>query len=377
MKEELLNYFQNQLIESFDNNPRNDIGMGKAATVLFAWYRYKCFNNPEDLKTCRDYLTKLAVALNKSLVKPSPYIFIEIVEICYLLTLLKSDDVNETFSIIALQKDLEDVIRNVSDNFLSAHKLDPYTGGGYLFNYFADQGNVTMSNRFIDDIKSKSYIDDSGRRIIQLEKEKDIQLGITHGISFILLFLSKTKEFNNADTRKLLGEFTQTVYSQIQDDFERDSFFSDFLDGATESKLSLCYGDLGIFYSLAQAFDFLNDTNKRAELNSMIVKVEERLKVYFNDFQNTSLINGSGGVLLLVYFLKQKFPSSSLENLFHKQLELYKIEIMKTISFYSESGKIFSQRDLTFSEGLTGSLIMLMGFHCNDLGFSKLFYLGN
>lgn len=371
-------YLQDQLCVNFKKNPRNDIGMGKGGTVLFYWYSYLQFEKKEDLEQCADHLSELLEAVNSALQHPTSFIFVELTEVCYLLSFLDLQQLQRIPAIDTLYKDLEAIMRKTASKFIAAENLDPYSGGGYVFNYFADRNDTSAIDAFILFIKEKSFLDSRNRKVLSLKKGDEVQLGITHGLAFIILFLSKTSAATGQNTGSLLRSFCKTVASEMRTIPQEGSFFSDYLNDRTKaSKLSLCYGDLGIFYSLYKAYDMLGDEQKTKELAPFMIVVTERLTEYFDNTEDTSLLYGSGGVLLLLYFLKPYAQLPELNALYEKQFGVYKQKVLQTLDAHCNSNKPLTKKELSFSEGLTGSLIFLMGLEQNDLAFAKLFYLGH
>ncbi|OAB79901.1 lanthionine synthetase LanC family protein [Cochleicola gelatinilyticus] len=376
MNQQTVAYLKDQLSSAFRETIRNDIGMGKAGAVLFFWYSYRQFNNEEDLKTCATLLEELLENLNKSLQNPTSFIFVELTEVCYLLSILESSDLNKIIALDEIRNDLEKILKETTSKFITVKNLDPYSGGGYIFNYFADNYDKATSALFINFIKENSYTNSKENLVLSLKKDEPIQLGITHGLSFIVLYLSKIAPYTDPDILPLLASFCRTIVSQRRAKDHEGSLFSEYLeDDLKNSKISLCYGDLGIFYSLYRGYEILEDDQKMKELTPYMIKEVNRLEEYFKNTEDTSLLYGSGGVLLLLYFLKPYVQLPELNSLYEKQLGIYRQKVLTTLADYCNKNTLLSKKELSFSQGISGSLILLMGLEQNNLSSAKLFYL--
>lgn len=88
---QLINQWQKILENEFNSLARNDIGYGKGSVVLFLWYKYLYYGKKSDLELCRKYLEQLLQSIQNSLKTPGAFIFVELSEIYFLLSLLNKD----------------------------------------------------------------------------------------------------------------------------------------------------------------------------------------------------------------------------------------------------------------------------------------------
>ena len=100
----------------------------------------------------------------------------------------------------------------------------------------------------------------------QLFSSGNIYLGISHGMAIIVLYLCRMCEMDIlADRcRETMHKAVSYMLSH-QQDYQRDGCFFPDIVGETPSKtrLGLCYGDMGVGYSLYRAGGVLNDDRIR------------------------------------------------------------------------------------------------------------------
>jgi lantibiotic modifying enzyme len=114
---------------------------------------------------------------------------------------------------------------------------------------------------YISKIEARSTLDKSGRRLDQHDLNDPeffgSNLGLSHGIPAILLFLQRAhnSNFMRKKCRSLIMEFLQFFTHCINDDTVKSVFpsfvTSDRYD-KPESRLAWCYGDIGIASTLLQ-----------------------------------------------------------------------------------------------------------------------------
>lgn len=364
--------WQDVLLERFLKLKRNDVGYGKAGVILFLWYKYLCFGQKKDLDLCEEHLARVAEDLKESMRDPSSFIFIELTEFGILLSLIDTQKI-QILDVEELQTQVSEILSPYASEFLKKGNLDPYTGGGYLYYYFRLINKKTHDSRFIDHIKQKSIRKINGR-IMSLEGGKKIQLGITHGQAFIVLHLAELcKTSNNNNWTDLLLEFSNELAAQQQDFIKYGSFFNDFYGLPGKSKMSLCYGDLGILYSLYKGYGILKNSEGQEKIFQMLEMEVLRIEKTFLDFKNDmSLLYGLSGLAMVWRIFQKLIPeikNNPNHDAFHNQLvQLWQEELKGQVMNHT------TPKNLSFSEGYTGILIYLMGDHIKNYDFAKFYY---
>ncbi|WP_426482156.1 lanthionine synthetase LanC family protein [Chryseobacterium sp. R2ACT005] len=110
-----------------------------------------------------------------------------------------------------------------------------------------------------------------------------VYLGISHGSAMIINFLTKLFQHNiltrdNHNELNLLRNAVNFVWAQKRS-FDKGffpNFYPDIDVPNTPTQLSMCYGDLGVLYSLYNASQVIHDEELKNEVESMLLKTAAR-----------------------------------------------------------------------------------------------------
>jgi len=177
---------------------------------------------------------------------------------------------------------------------------------------YKNEPNSPLLDGFLDDLNNASVKTNDGIAWYSKLTEKDvthqvINLSLSHGLSSIVSFLCKI-----AYTHKilpLLGESTHFLKNQLQDNKIYRSCFPSILSETVNyrnSRLSWCYGDLGIACSLLRASDILNITEYRQIALDVLLNCSKRRDVKKEFVMDAGICHGAAGIAHIFNRVYQK-----------------------------------------------------------------------
>ena len=138
------------------------------------------------------------------------------------------------------------------------------------------------------------------------KSENDINLGLAHGLSSIINFLSRLVRFDDfADAvLPLLNKIIDTVLSLKSDYGPGLSIFPNTINFTNvmekgDSRLAWCNGDLGIGVSLWNAANLTKDKSIEKEAVDILIHASKRRSLDKNFVRDAGLCHGAFGIMLI------------------------------------------------------------------------------
>lgn len=193
-----------------------------------------------------------------------------------------------------------------------------------------------------------------------------VYLGLSHGSAMMINFWSKLYLFDIVSSKN--EEETQWLKKAVNFVFERKR---DFVDGyfphkafstETEEKtqLSMCYGDLGVIYSLFNANKILKNINHKGTIDKMLYtsSLRQQDPQYTYD---TGILYGASGI----GYIFDYFTTEINENIYENTINYWNNQILKYRTadndfIYGFKDDINENARFSFAWGISGMGIRLM-----------------
>nr|WP_315423554.1 lanthionine synthetase C family protein [uncultured Pedobacter sp.] len=318
---ERINQIKNSLIEYSDQEP---IGLlnGLCGNMLFLFYLGKAQNDEK--------LTEIAFEILETIIEKiqtlgSRYTFASgLAGVGWVIEHLSQNnfidvDTNE------ILEDLDDVLSVILKSKNLEFKYDYLHGSLGIGLYFLNRKNYDKSESIIEDLivtlSVNSIANSDGVRWLSdnsnsLSNGKEVNFGLSHGISSILVFL--VKAFNAGIKKelsfRLIQDTVKYLLSKEQDSKVHGSYFpstlSELNPTPNKSRLGWCYGDLGVCMSLGMAFTVLKDQFLEEKLRKYLEFNISRIDLETNIVHDAGLCHGTTGISLVYRRLYKilKFP---------------------------------------------------------------------
>lgn len=368
--------FQNKIKEYSEflkNNiselDRLDIGYGKSGVLIFHLYKSKLFKELQDIEFSK-YLFELIIEeISLSKRKTST---IELVEVLYLISFFKGE-LSRFYELQGLIDQMENIIEETTKKVMQNNNFDGYAGAGYILNYFLLNKKSLFLDDFINFLEFNLQITEYGDHYINLDPKyykTEIQLGITHGISFVINILSKYHQLfpENKKIIYLAEGFVKFIIRQKQSFNEYGCYFNDVVGIKGFTKLNLAYGDIGILHSLLTYSKIFRREDIYKEIISCIITQTKRKTEIETGINNSSILYGASGVFLFYKNLQGLDDNMNLNN----EALFWKKRVEELLLKDENSVRI---SDSSFFEGNMGALVILMSIELKDYRYLPLFYL--
>ncbi|MFC2101111.1 lanthionine synthetase C family protein [Bacteroidota bacterium] len=290
----------------------DDIGLftGKSGVVLFYYYLFLYTNDEKYLDKCLHYLEITLESLNNGGINAS--FCSGLSGLMYLLDILNKSklvDISGSEEI----KIIEDYVRNEFMRMLAQKDFDFLHGSCgiawvYLQNY---ELNIDLISHYVKSLKKSAEEIDSDRiawvtnNSENNKTKKRINLGLAHGISGIIITLSRIVmlETDSKTAAELLRKSVDFLLSERLNNNFISVFpaYSGIYDKPQNSRLAWCYGDPGNMITLWHAGKALNDEKLTAysiETGINSLKRDNADKAYIKD---TGLCHGAVGLTSIYY----------------------------------------------------------------------------
>ncbi len=145
--------------------------------------------------------------------------------------------------------------------------------------------------------------------LIREEDVKGYNLGLAHGISSIINFLSRLLEYTdfNNKVRSLLYQSVEYILSFKSKDFSCTSSFPSWITIKNEksdgSRLAWCYGDLGVGITLWRAGKILGNTHYREEAIQVLKHAAKRKNLKEAGVNDAGLCHGAYGIMHIYNYI--------------------------------------------------------------------------
>lgn len=271
---------------------------------------------------------------------------------------------------------------------LAAENLDPYNGalvGGLYFlsrSRSTDEAYEHLKN-LTESIMKLSVEEGGGLYWYStLKGSKEVYLGISHGLAAILIFVCRMYElkvFPEACRKTIKGAIYYLLL-QRRDDDKKGYYFPDIVGkDAGKTKLSLCYGDLGVGYSLLRAAEVLKDESIKQTAIQILIHSARRRSPEDSLVKDSSILYGASGVALMfdkVYALTNNFTFSEAANYWYEKVPTYATHEDSPAGYKSRYNQNFHHTNISFKEGIAGIGCTLIKYtERNNYSFDELIWL--
>ena len=346
---------------------RLDVGYGKGGIALFFLYKYLSFKQEEDGNTFFYLLQKIIESIDPE--KQSSFFAIELTEIAFLLNEYQSE-INQAFDVNDVLAQLDPFLESLFVKFFENNNIDPYSGGfyqgAYLLNY-SDKYRTQVAEYSLTYLEKHQRSDKNGGFLVNINPtQPNIYLGNTHGVAYAILFTVNIYQRGLFQERclPLIKGWVTFLINQKQNYKELGSFFPNVLHEKEGSKLYICYGDLGIILALYRAALILEDTDLLADVEDMIQVTYQRRST--QETKGNSILYGSAGIYLFYRYFQLEYNSV----LGNETLAFWEKQYINDVA--SIDTKNINEKSLSFLEGITGQMSVLMGAKVNRLPFEFL-----
>ncbi len=232
---------------------------------------------------------------------------------------------------------IDEVIAAHLKSSIKAEDFDTFSGamvgGQYFLNRYQSKPSVIQQIIvFLNGLETKANDVENGSFWYTkfLNPSGEVYLGISHGISAIIICLSKIHELNieTETCKKLIKKATNFLLSQ-QKKYEDELHFFDNVVGVLSkpSQIRLCYGDLGVGYALLKAANILKDKNLLNTAHNILRVSADKTTI--EEIQDAGILYGTAGVALfydkVFRISKQTFYYTTSDLWYKKTLQLGKI----------------------------------------------------
>ncbi len=376
----VFDYWTDKLLLHTETLMDVSIGNGLSGHAIYFYSIYKNKGAESEKELFFSTLDRIIFLIESAQIKNS--FIIQVTEVLFLLEFTR-DLVEQRYDISVLVKQLSEVIDASAVELMNSENYDPYVGCFYPGYYFQQSDFFwRRSFKFVDLIIEKTKYIDNKRIIGYFDSRFEVgkvALGITHGMAFYILYLVNSigHGYNNTSLITVLRSYISFMFN-IQNDYSKvGCFFSDFYQSTTVSRLSLCYGDLGVLYALLRASRILGDQVLEGKIWKMLNITLKRRTIDSSGISSFNLLYGSTGIYLFSQHLRMFDDNDMLnDNLVYwkwranKDISTFMNQIVES-EFYPKNTTMFS-----FNEGVTGALAAVA---CGNDKFihklGKLFYL--
>lgn len=247
-------------------NLQGSVYSGQFGLLLFLFYYHKYTGNKNVEEVLNQYAARLMSEMEVTLhtfcggLSGVLYLFIFLRENDFID--IDISDVEEEFEQYLIRKTRVDMDRHYYDFMHGA------LGTGL---YFLKKGtHEEFINEIIDYLYTTSEVDEKSKGLkwtsqINADGIKGTNIALSHGMSSILLFLSRALErgINNEKINVLMEGLVNFLLSQRIDPEIYGShfpYYSTEVPGVGKSRMAWCYGDLGVGYALWYAGRVLNNS---------------------------------------------------------------------------------------------------------------------
>lgn len=256
------------------------IVQGEAGLAICYFYLFKITN-----ENC--YFEKMYKVLNNLIgqVKDDYSLGYGLAGLCWVIDLMK----NEIEGSEEWLGDANESLFNKTDFLLHQGNLDFFRGTVGILFYFLTQNNtkeyINLLEDFLKIIDQK--IEKNAWELKSFREDKwvtEINLGVPHGITGILLFLLLVKEKNILQVDRQILKLAELLLSYRKTNSEKCYFPSKIIEGDEwmDSCIGWCYGDLTIGYALLKT-SILFKIDEYKDISLRILRNTIHRDDYFHD----------------------------------------------------------------------------------------------
>jgi len=369
-------------IKKTDENEKKSYGLytGDYGVLLFLLYYSRYKKNENYAALSEKYAERL---LNQLIMVKSHTFCKGFSGILYLFEWMKENDIIY-FDTVDVQSSLDKfLIKHMMKN-LNQKNHDFLHGALGVGLYFVKKASNIDSIQKLIDFLYKESEKDLENQIFKWESEIEIEtkniqvynLSISHGISSIIIFLSRLIKIGMCDVKilKMLTASVNYVLSQKIDYTKFGSFFPNFIiisspQSISQSRLAWCYGDLGIGIAIWQAGNVVDNKEWKEKGLEVLLQSTKRRTFTESLVRDAGICHGSAGIAMI-------YRRMYLETKNEEFKEASQFWINQTLNYSSfEDGvagyKFFLQNkldcDYSFLMGISGIGLVLISFLTEDM----------
>ncbi len=313
-------------ILDIENLYNKDVGVlsGTFGVALFQFYYSKFTGDDSHADKAVETISNTIDRINKGLL--SPTFCTGIAGVCWTIEILKEEEFIELeddffdkdldlYLLEAMKVDIE------SENYDFLHGALGY--GYYFLKRYQNTRSIVVKDTYkkyleelIEALKESSKKSSLGiywKSVLKIEEELEgCNLGLSHGISSIVNFLSRLAEYEDfyIKVEEILKQTLDYIMSCKNKDTTLTSSFPNWIVEETpsseNSRLAWCYGDLGIGISLLRAAEILKDNQLKNEIIKILKHSTKRMDTEEAGIKDAGLCHGVYGVLHIYNYLYKK-----------------------------------------------------------------------
>ncbi|MCL2290897.1 MAG: lanthionine synthetase C family protein [Bacteroidetes bacterium] len=286
----------------------------------------------------------------------------------------------------AFLEDFDDYLEKAIKKTMQENAYDFLHGGVGVALYFTKRVAkrkelIAVLNQFLEDLtKISTPQEDGALKWISPFGDTNVPVyntSLSHGMASIVAILSKLYKIEGLDKEKIETLLRGTVQYILAQEIDKDKYGSYFSSLALEStptiyksRLSWCYGDLGIASALYQAGAILKENawiNKATEI--LLYAASHRRNLADNFVSDAGLCHGAAGMGHIFYRMwwNTKLPEfkNAADYWFNQTLEMATFEdgLAGYKAFDTQDGEFVWVNDYGLLTGISGIGLALLSYH--------------
>ncbi|GGC05434.1 lanthionine synthetase LanC family protein [Dyadobacter sediminis] len=211
-------------------------------------------------------------------------------------------------------------------------------------------------------------------------KKENTYLSMPHGSAAILLFMARAVEMNLFPASRLQEIAHETISYMEAHSVQNEYYqFIDIVQDPHKSRLALCYGDLGIGYTLLRAGNAFKNKEWSRKGHAVLQSCSMRRSESTTGVQDASILFGATGLALAFDHISQLMN----DTMFKETAGFWYSEILRLdgsadgyAGYKAAYNQWHSHTNLAFSEGIIGiGCGLIKGLHSSKVNFDELIWL--
>ncbi|GAB4022757.1 lanthionine synthetase LanC family protein [Spirosoma koreense] len=280
----------------------------------------------------------------------------------------------------------------LADTLITAFErrdFDPFTGALAPSFYFLRRlatNRAVRSHlaRTVMELNSSAKLDPDGNLFwpSKLFGDDRVYLGLSHGSAAIILFLTCVIEAGIlvSTATDVLRRSIGYLLTHRQDYRIVGACYPDIVgEQPQRSRLGLCYGDMGVAYSLLRAARVLNDSEIYGEALTIFSIAASRRTPDRSGIQDAGILYGAAGTALLfdkAYELTGQLVFDEAARYWYERIPGFAVHDNPTAGYRGVFNQHFPHTNIAFMEGIAGIGAALMKYTQRDnYSFDELIWL--
>jgi lantibiotic modifying enzyme len=295
--------------------------------------------------------------------------------ICYLIKegVLEPDDFND------LLKEIDDVLIGHIDDFDVSKDFDFLYGLIGLGNYFLERTNneiITVIIKKLNNwgITELDHIKWVSENYINEEKTKVYDIGLAHGLSSIIIFLSKCLSIKNDINTEILLRKSLNFLEYVATLNKKKEYPAYIIIETKEqnlnNRLAWCYGYLGISIALLHAANALNDDSLKEKSIEICLQTTAIDKLKSSQIMDAGICHGSSGVAHIynkMFFYTGRSEFKVASDYWKNETLAYSTHIDGLAGYKAWNHDTGYYNEYGLLEGVSGIGLVLLGFLTDDI----------